>query len=239
MVAQFKTLVFVSLLTIPTICVHAQNKVVVVPMGGDISAAEFNALVDRVTILENAALNNLFGKLSTHSNLTCSSQESNTIDSTVISQIGGACGDGNCYTCGTPNSNLEQTENEHIFSFHCQNDGAVTVLLDNVSCDLDLYVLEDNEGFFSGSGGISCVSGSTDVANAPVANQFHCLAGNEYAIVIENVTGAASCSYDVSFETGAGLGCSEHCANGIDDDTDGAVDCDDPDCSSEPLCESP
>lgn len=189
------------------------------------------------TVQKTATLSGLCGKVNAISNLTCSSEISAVLDSTSVSKIGGSCSNGDCYTCGTPFPNLEQTGGEHIYSFTCQGTGVVTVNLTNASCDLDLYVLEEGScGFFSGTSSISCVSGDTTEGAQPISNAFSCVAGVEYHIIVENVLNSASCSYDFAFDAAAGTGCLEHCANALDDDLDGDTDCDDPDCFEDPTC---
>src|SRR5207249_1620848 len=49
-------------------------------------------------------------------------------------------------------------------------------------------------------------------------------------------SGATDGDYTLSFDVSAGTGCSEDCTDGVDNDYDGAVDCDDSDCAADPLC---
>lgn len=213
---------------------------VAISAGGVIESSTGGFKFPDGTVQETATPRGLCGKVNALSNLTCSSEISTALDNTGNSQIGGSCSDGNCYNCGTPNSDLEQTGSEHIYSFKCQATGEVTVYLDNLSCDLDVYTLTESScGFFSGTSSISCVSGDTTVGTATVSNVFSCEAGVEYHIIVENVLNLPSCNYDIFFDIAAGTGCREHCTNGIDDDSDSDTDCDDSDCALNPVCMSP
>lgn len=169
--------------------------------------------------------------------LTCSSNLSEqVITNDRPSEVGGSCASDDCYTCGTPNSNLEQTNSEHIYSFTCQQNGSVTINFDNLDCDLDFYVLEEDCGIFSSNPGAICNEGSTDkLLPAQEALTFECGAGKTYYISIENYDGA-SCTYDVAFDSGQNQGCEEVCDDAIDNDFDGDIDCDDAACIADPVC---
>ena len=60
-------------------------------------------------------------------------------------------------------------------------------------------------------------------------------AGNTYLIQVGGWNGATGNS-DLSISVGGGPAPIEDCANGVDDDADGLVDCDDPDCGADPAC---
>ena len=61
------------------------------------------------------------------------------------------------------------------------------------------------------------------------------VAGNTYLIQVGGWNGATGNS-DLSISVGGGPAPTEDCANGVDDDADGLVDCADPDCAASPAC---
>jgi hypothetical protein len=79
--------------------------------------------------------------LSVVEELTCPSKVSGKIAKTEASELGGSCTTSDCYSCGTPFSNLPQTGAEDIYSFECQTTGDVTLLVSGMNCDLDMYIL--------------------------------------------------------------------------------------------------
>jgi len=130
------------------------------------------------------------------------------------------------YSCAEA---LEAGGEEAVFRFTSQTAGEVTVQLSGMATDHDLYVLEatldpDN-----------CIAaevspGTTDVELAFVADP-----GTDYFIVVEAFAGAVG-GFALDTTTGDATGCPESCANGIDDDNDGDIDCDDADCDGEYAC---
>ncbi len=133
----------------------------------------------------------------------------------------------NYYLCGTPYGCLVQPNNENIYEFTPQDSGSVTFILDNMTSDHDLYVLED---LCSNN---RCVAGATDAGVNTDSITFNAVAGRTYWIVVEAFGGTGS--FDLSFQDNTG-GCIEDCDDGIDNDDDRSVDCDDPDCFGEPEC---
>ena len=175
--------------------------------------------------------------------LTCSSEILGTISNGTTNYLGGTCGSGNCYTCGTPYAPLDQTEGENIYQFECQVSGPVTLMVRDLDCDIDIYVLDSTCDPYTG-----CTSGSTAASTTTDSVSFTCSAGSTYYIVIEGygwtsgVSEPGRCNggeggYNLSFNVSAGSGCPEDCDNGLDDDFDGAVDCFDSDCSGDPVCD--
>ncbi|TNE86382.1 MAG: hypothetical protein EP330_21825 [Deltaproteobacteria bacterium] len=133
----------------------------------------------------------------------------------------------NYYTCGTPNAPLDQGYQEVIYTFSPQNNGSVTFVLDGMTRDQDLYVLE------STCDESACIEGATAASTTVDSVTFNARRGRTYYIVVEAYGGAGV--FDLSFEDGTG-GCSEDCDDGVDNDGDGDVDCDDSDCFGEPEC---
>jgi len=171
--------------------------------------------------------------------LTCSSTVFSQMSRTDPNEIGSSLGG---YSCGVPFSPLDQDGPEDIYTFTCQQDGDVTVTIDSSSCDVDLYVLTDPSDPVN-----ACVAGSTTPSITTESVLFDCTAGATYYIVVEGIGLPVSsdddlfcafgASYLMSFDAGAGTGCSEDCDNGIDDDGNGDVDCNDSLCSLDPVCE--
>ncbi len=182
--------------------------------------------------------------------LTCSSDYSGTVPAAEVSYLGGDCAEDECYTCGKPEANEAQVSPENVFSFECQQDGSIEMILEDLTCDLDIYVLD---GTCDPSTG--CMMGSTAPDAVDEVIEFPCVQGELYYVVVE-ATGtrnpdrasglctedgtANGAVYDPGFtlniDVEASTGCAEDCDDGIDNDLDGAVDCDDSDCGLEELC---
>jgi len=162
--------------------------------------------------------------------LTCSSVISGNLDYYEPSDL-------DYYTCGTPYAPLNQPAAEEAYEFTCQVTGTVTMDISGLSCDLDIYILGptcDPVG--------ACLAGSTAASTTVDAVTFNCTAGLTYNVLIEGygmgigVCGPGSGTYTLSFDVSASTGCPEDCLDGLDNDFDGLIDCDDPDCSGEPTC---
>ena len=180
--------------------------------------------------------------------LYCSSEIDTFVDHTAASELGGECSSSLCYACGEPWAEQAQIAPEAVYSFVCQQAGEVTLLITNLTCDLDIYVLDDTCDPYTG-----CVQGST--ASFAVDDQvtFTCAgASAQYFVVVEAYgtahldiasgpcTDAAgdvySPDYTLSFDVSASTGCAEDCDDGQDNDFDGATDCADESCWSEDVC---
>ena len=178
--------------------------------------------------------------------LTCSSEIYGIIDHTEDSHLGGEDGVDD-YTCGEPWVGENQVAPEHVWSFTCQLPGSVRMLITDLPCDLDIYILDDTCDPNTG-----CLYGSTQSYSVDDEVTFECVPGQTYYIVVEaygtdhfdDAGGPCldedgnvySPDYTLSFDVSSSTGCAEDCDNGLDDDLDGVLDCDDVDCWSEPLC---
>jgi uncharacterized protein (TIGR03382 family) len=149
------------------------------------------------------------------------------------------------YTCGVPHSELSQPNEEYIFTFSPQQSGSVTFVIDNLTQDFDLYVLEDlcEES--------ACVASSTGASTGADQVTFNAQFGSTYYIIVESYAGGTFETFDLHFDSGT-VGCSEDCNNGIDDDLDCTsdsdgdgnfcddgdinVDCLDDNCLNDPNC---
>jgi MYXO-CTERM domain-containing protein len=131
------------------------------------------------------------------------------------------------YQCGDPYPYLTQPNKEYIFTFTPQATGSVTFVIDNLTDDFDLYVLED---LCSQS---ACIGSSTAASTTDDEVTFSAVAGTTYYIVVESYTGSGA--FDLHFDEGT-VGCPEDCNNGLDDDGDSDIDCDDSDCLGDPNC---
>ncbi len=170
--------------------------------------------------------------------LTCSSDISGQVSGSASSNLGNS---GSPYTCGTPYSPLVQDAGEDVYSFACITSGTVTLDVTGMDCDLDIYVL--NSGCDPTA---DCVAGSTAAMSVDDSVSFTCVANSIYYIVVEaygyssgggsDYCGTNEGHYTLSFDVSAGTGCPEDCDNGLDDDLDGLVDCDDGDCAGEAIC---
>jgi uncharacterized protein (TIGR03382 family) len=167
--------------------------------------------------------------------LTCSSSYTGSMTGSGSSSI-------DRYTCGSPYAPLSQLGAEDVYSFECQVSGSVTLDVSGMTCDFDIYVLDD-----TCDGETGCEDGSTKAGTSNDSITFTCTAGDTYYVVIEGygygITGRGACSgtesYTLSFDVSASTGCNEDCDNGLDDDLDGKTDCDDGDCATDPVCATP
>lgn len=174
------------------------------------------------------------GALDIRSALTCSSVIQDTLTAQTPNNISGP------YVC--PQEHL-QSGGEHVYSFTCQQSGSVHLLLEDLECDLDIYILDASCDTRQG-----CVGESVAGSDSSDEVTFNCRAGQTYTVIIEgygfqemaagrcSASGAGSYTlrFDVSDETG---GCKELCSDGRDNDRDGQIDCDDDDCSGEAGCQ--
>jgi MYXO-CTERM domain-containing protein len=164
--------------------------------------------------------------------LTCSSTQSGSLNLGAPSRLGPPQ-----YTCGTPFAPLNQEGPEDVYEFTCQTTGSVNMDITNLSCDIDIYVLNSS---CSVNGG--CVAGSTAASTTNDSVTFTCQAGQTYYVVLEGFavqyggcTGGAF--YTLTFDVSNSTGCPEDCNDGIDNDFDGDIDCADSDCINEPYCD--
>ncbi len=182
--------------------------------------------------------------------LSCSSSYAGSVTAKDDSYLGGDCDKEACYTCGEPYADEEQIAPEAIYSFECQLSGTVSMLVTDLTCDLDIYVLDESCDPYTG-----CMHGSTSSFSKDDSVEFECVAGEVYYVVVEaygvahldvasgpctddgTATGTVyDPTYTLSFDVSASTGCAEDCDDGEDNDFDGDVDCDDSDCWVEDLC---
>jgi len=131
------------------------------------------------------------------------------------------------YGCAGGNENM--TGPEYAYRFLAAGDGFATATLTGLGADLDLFVL----GSAGGCDPALCVGSSRAGGSGDEEVTFATTAGSEYLVVIDGYDGAVS-AYTLA------LSCSlvEICDNGIDDDGDGLVDCDDSACTGDAACAS-
>ena len=155
--------------------------------------------------------------------LTCSDVINSRLNLNMASRLQNYSG-GQC--------ELPQPNAEDLYSFECQANGTVTLFLHNLTCDIDIYVLNSSCSPRSG-----CVKQSIKASNADDYVRFQCKRGQRYFVVLENYAcSGSSAPYTLSFDTREGTGCPENCTNGKDDDKNGQIDCDDEVCRSHPSC---
>ena len=155
-------------------------------------------------------------------------------DPSIIGSYGG--------TCNKPSGGLGMPD--AIFALYCPLTGPVVVELSGLECDFDLYIVGDDPLLDSCSSSIYCDYDQeawysvNDVTTLTV----DCTIGETYWVVAEGweitkynllydrcprPNSIRESTYTISFL------CDEVCDDGIDNDTDGKVDCEDLDC---PAC---
>ena len=119
------------------------------------------------------------------------------------------------------------------YSYTPDNDGLLTVSLCNtVDFDSDVAIYQGSCGALVQVGcngdGAGCAGFTSLLSDVPVVG------GTEYLIRTGgwNSSAIGTGTMDLSLVGGA----TENCTNGIDDDLDGLIDCEDPDCSANPAC---
>ncbi|MFM2161993.1 MAG: hypothetical protein RLZZ383_1505 [Pseudomonadota bacterium] len=150
--------------------------------------------------------------------LNCQGSVNATIDPTASTLTG------YCAISSQPNP-------EDVYQFTCTTTGTVYVGIQNLSCDLDLYVLT------STCAPGTCAGSSTAGGTTADAISFTCTAGQTYYVVVEQYSGScATPSYTLGWDLRNGVPCGEQCTNGYDDDADGLSDCNDSDCATNAAC---
>ncbi len=105
----------------------------------------------------------------------------------------------------------------------------VMIQLTGLSADLDLIVLQDDSTGCSPN--LPCLEWSYGGGSSDEQVIFQAQANTTYYVVVDGFSGAQS-SFDLTFQcTGVEL-----CDDGLDNDGDGLVDCDDLDCEGDPSC---
>lgn len=120
------------------------------------------------------------------------------------------------YACGGDGQALP----ERIYRFTATTNERI-----RIEAGGDLYVLPSNETCDAAS----CLMGGGSAAALDVA------AGSSYLFVVEHDSLAASGTLAVA----CGVTSELSCLDTVDDDGDGATDCDDSDCASDPACAAP
>ena len=156
-----------------------------------------------------------------------------------------------------PCSSWDATGPELAYTFVPTESGSVTATLSDIESgqDLDLYILADE--------GAGCDS-NTCYAYGNVGASFDVVAGETYYLVVDGYFGAAG-SFVLDLACGDVTGDDddsvepgddddsvpgddddtpapvdpEICNDGLDNDGNGSLDCDDPACSADPVCASP
>jgi hypothetical protein len=133
----------------------------------------------------------------------------------------------NSYSC----TSWEETGPEVGYYFQAPLDQAneVTVTLDydQLAFDLDVFILQDE--------GIPCDSEAC-LDYGGISTTFETTPGADYWVVVDGYQGDSG-AYSINVQC-EGISDAEDCDNGLDDDGDADVDCDDSDCQSSPLCAS-
>jgi len=126
---------------------------------------------------------------------------------------------------------------EIAYFFLPESSGEVTVRIDDMTADLDLTVLiaDPNLPSEDACNPEFCIGNEWRPGAQPETLNFAAFEGTAYIFAIDGWDGAISdFSIEVSCEGGPTT--EQDCEDGIDNDGDAAVDCDDPDCWPDPVC---
>ncbi|HEV8321898.1 MAG TPA: PPC domain-containing protein [Myxococcota bacterium] len=131
------------------------------------------------------------------------------------------------YSCGATG----QTAQEYVYTFAPATSGVANVTLTGLTGDLNLFVLT------AGTGPLCdpelCAGQAVTAGPASETLSFAAAAGTTYFVVADG-PGATTSNFDVTLACGtAGA---EVCADDVDNDTDGFIDCADPDCAMDMAC---
>ncbi len=123
---------------------------------------------------------------------------------------------------------------EIAYSFIPATTGVVQVNAGGLNADLDMVVLLADPTAPPGLGCDPdlCVEQSFSGGQQPEFIEFQAFIGTEYIIALDGWDGASS-TFNLVVDCGGG---GEICDDGVDNDGDGQVDCDDPDCDQFPDC---
>jgi len=169
--------------------------------------------------------------------LTCGTVRSTAVDWDFFAQLGGLF-DGDAYPgCGTSRS-FDNPEMAWVFT--CVAAGQVTVTIDRMECDLDMFVLDDSCDTSSPS---ACLGHNPRGGTQAESVTFQCAAGRVNFVVVERMEEdlvpswvpwvGSECSIWDDHDYRIRVDCREECDDLVDNDGDGLVDCFDPDC---PTC---
>jgi len=123
------------------------------------------------------------------------------------------------YSCNS----WDESGPEFAYVFRPEVTESVDICLSNVAEDLDIFVLDDVNGVCDSS---NCIEAAGTCAN------LDAVAGETYYLVVDGYQGAIS-TYDLEVECPS---TSEDCGNGVDDDADGLIDCQDEGCTDTVEC---
>ena len=152
-------------------------------------------------------------------NITCA----DTLSDTTV----GGSNELSNYSCSSF-PEYDQSLPEKVYSFTPQSNGEVNIWVQSSHVDADLYLMAD------GCDPAACLAASEEPGSDHLS--FVATAGTDYYIVVETYDFPGP--FDLIIEDNTG-GCREDCDNGVDDDFDGAIDCDDADCDGDPVCRIP
>jgi len=114
---------------------------------------------------------------------------------------------------------------EYTYSLTVTTPQEVTITVSNYSGDLDVYIIKQVLGGCDPRRG--CFAWGGEGAGVDEVISFTAYPGMVYYVVVDGFEGNES-AFDISMAcSGTGY---EDCGNGTDDDGDGLVDCDDPEC---------
>lgn len=160
---------------------------------------------------------------------TCQAQGLLPCNTTVNGTSAGAPNEVNEYSC----SNWPNTGPEAVYTLTPPASGTVTVNLTGLSEDVDLFVTQANGTACDPD---NCIDASGEYDLADEQAQFTASAGTTYYVVVDGWQGASS-AFQLSATCPAATS-EVVCSDGADDDGDGLIDCDDPDCSGDPACQA-
>ncbi len=160
---------------------------------------------------------------------SCAGQGTLSCNGSVSGNTAGGPNDVGSWPCVS----WETSGPEAVYAFTPSSSGQVTLDLTGLADDVDLFLTTNGGGACDPDGCIGS-SGELDTSNEEIV--FTATGGTTYYVVIDAWQGATSPFTLSATCTGGGSTTETDCGDGVDDDGDGAIDCDDFDCNGSPEC---
>jgi MYXO-CTERM domain-containing protein len=166
--------------------------------------------------------------------VSCGTSRSTDVPWDFFAQIGGLF-DGDSYPgCGT-STDYDNPQSAWVFT--CAATGEVTISIDRMDCDLDMFILDDS---CDPTDPASCLGHNPRGGTQSESVTFQCRRGEVNFIIVERREAdlvpswvpfiGSDCSIFDDHPFRINVDCKEECDDGFDNDDDGLIDCFDDDC---------